>query len=196
MIGFNHKKAVQTLAYFAQKEGGVINKMKAFKLIWLSDRLHLRKYGRPILNDVYFALPKGPIPSSTKDLADNSDYLADSERELREQVLEDAGRYTIKSKIEVQKNVFSESDLEVMSLVYANFGNLDEFTLSELSHEYPEWKKFEKSLQVGNSSRFEMNYQDFFENNENSHLLFEQDEELLELNKEVFLENQIIGNLI
>jgi uncharacterized phage-associated protein len=196
MVGFNHKKAVQTLAYFAQKEGGVINKMKAFKLIWLSDRLHLRKYGRPILNDVYFALPKGPIPSSTKDLADNSDYLADSERELREQVLENAGRYTIKAKTEVQKNVFSESDLEVMSLVYDNFGNLDEFTLSELSHEYPEWKKFEKSLQVGHSSRFEMNYQDFFDNNENSHILFKQDEELLELNKEVFLENQIIGNLI
>lgn len=196
MVGFNHKKAVQTLAYFAQKEGGVINKMKAFKLIWLSDRLHLRKYGRPILNDVYFALPKGPIPSSTKDLADNSDYLADSERELREQVLENAGRYFIKTKTDVQKNVFSESDLEVMSLVYDNFGNLDELSLSELSHEYPEWKKFEKSLQVGHSSRFEMNYQDFFEDNQASHPLFKQDEELLELNKEVFLENQIIGNLI
>jgi uncharacterized phage-associated protein len=196
MIGFNHKKAVQTLAYFAQKEGGVINKMKAFKLIWLSDRLHLRKYGRPILNDVYFALPKGPIPSSTKDLADNSDYLADNERDLREQMLENAGRYTIKSKAEIQKNVFSESDLEVMGLIYENFGNLDEFTLSELSHEYPEWKKFEKSLQMGHSSRFEMNYQDFFEDNENSHSLFKQDEELLELNKEVFLENQIISNLI
>jgi uncharacterized phage-associated protein len=196
MVGFNHKKAVHTLAYLAQKEGGVINKMKAFKLIWLSDRLHLRKYGRPILNDVYFALPKGPIPSSTKDLADNSDYLADNEKELREQVLENAGRYAIKTKTEAQKNVFSESDLEVMSLVYDNFGNLDEFTLSELSHEYPEWKKFEKSLQMGHSSRFEMNYQDFFENNERSHPLFEQDGELLELNKEVFLENQIIGNLV
>ena len=33
MVGFNCKKAVQTLAFFAQKEGGVINKMKAFKLI-------------------------------------------------------------------------------------------------------------------------------------------------------------------
>ena len=95
MVGFNHKKAVQTLAYFAQKEGGVINKMKAFKLIWLSDRLHLRKYGRPILNDVYFALPKGPIPSSTKDLADNSDYLADTERELKEQMLENANNNRI-----------------------------------------------------------------------------------------------------
>jgi len=195
MVGFNHKK-VQTLAYFAQKEDGVINKMKAFKLIWLSDRLHLRKYGRPILNDIYFALPKGPIPSSTKDLADNSDYLADTEKELREQMLENVGRYKIKSKAETQKNVFSESDLEVMGLIYENFGNLDEFTLSELSHEYPEWKKFEKSLQMGHSSRFEMNYQDFFGDDENTHSLFKQDEELLELNKEVFLENQIISNLI
>ncbi|TAF68179.1 MAG: DUF4065 domain-containing protein [Cytophagales bacterium] len=162
MVGFNHKKAVQTLTYFAQKEGGEINKMKAFKLIWLSDRLHLRKYGRPILNDVYFALPKGPIPSNTKD-------LADTERELREQMLENSGCYALKSKAETQKNVFSQSDLEVMGLIYENFGNLDKFTLSELSHEYPEWKKFEKSLQIGHSSHFEMNYQDFFEDNENSH---------------------------
>ena len=84
MVGFNYKKAVYTLAYFALKEGGAINKMKAFKLIWLSDRLHLRKYGRPILNDVYFALPMGPIPSNTKDIADNSDFLAETEKELRD----------------------------------------------------------------------------------------------------------------
>lgn len=196
MLGFNHKKAVYTLAYFAQKEGGSINKMKAFKLIWLSDRLHLRKYGRTILNDVYFALPKGPIPSSTKDLADNSDYLADAEKELREQMLENTGRYAIKIKAEIKKNVFSESDLEVMEHIYENFGKLDEFTLSDLSHQYPEWKKFEESLQMGHSLRFEMDYTDFFESNENKHPLFEQDNELLELNKEVFLENSIISNLI
>lgn len=196
MIGFNHKKAVYTLAYFAQKEGGTINKMKAFKLIWLSDRLHLRKYGRPILNDVYYALPKGPIPSSTKDLADNSGYLTDTEKELREKVLETIDAYTIKVKVEVKENVFSESDLETMGCIYKNFGNLDEFALSELSHEYPEWKKFEKSLQIGHSSRFEMNYEDFFESNKNAHYLFEENNDLLELNKEVFLENKIIENLI
>lgn len=196
MLGFNYQKAVYTLAYFAQREGGKINKMKAFKLIWLSDRLHLRKYGRPILNDVYFALPKGPIPSSTKDLADNSDYLSEREKNLREQVLENEGRYEIKTKAKFCRNFFSESDIEVMNLVYENFGGLDEFQLSELSHEYPEWKKFENSLQTGLASRFEMNYQDFFENSEATHPLFQQDQELLQLNKEVFIENQIISNLI
>jgi hypothetical protein len=111
-------------------------------------------------------------------------------------MLEDAGRYAIRNKAEIQKNVFSDSDLEVMELIYKNFGNLDEFTLSQLSHEYPEWKKFEKSLEMGHSSRFEMNYQDFFEDSENSHFLFKQDREILELNKEIFLENQFISNLV
>ena len=197
MVGFNYKKAVQTLTFFAQKEGSVINRMKVFKLIWLSDRLHLRKYGRPILNDVYFALPKGPIPSNTKDLADNSEYLADTEKELREQFIENLGRFNIKAKLETQKSVFSQSDLEVMNLVYANFGNLNEFELSELSHQYPEWQKFENSLTIGNSSRFEMSYEDFFDINQaQNHQIFAQNQEILELNKEVFLENQIIGNLI
>ncbi len=196
MIGLNYRKVVQTLTFFAHKEGGIINKMKVFKLIWLSDRLHLRKYGRPILNDIYFALPKGPIPSNTKDFADNSDYLTDVEKELREQMLENSGRYTIKAKNQAQLNVFSESDLEIMNLVYQYFGQLDEFTLSEISHQYPEWKKFEKNLEMGHSSRFEMKYEDFFENNSNAHFLFAQENELLELNKEIFLENLIIGNLI
>ena len=196
MVGFNYKKAVSSLAFFAQKERGVINKMKAFKLIWLSDRLHLRQYGRPILNDVYFALPKGPVPSSTKDLADDSNYLVESEKELRDQVLENVGRYNVAVKNDFPKNVFSESDLKVMELVYENFGNLDEFTLSELSHQYPEWQKFETSLQIGHSSRFEMSYSDFFGNNNNAHPLFDQDDELLELNKEVFLENQSISNSV
>jgi len=136
--------------------------MKVFKLIWLSDRLHLRKYGRPVLNDVYFALPKGTIPSSTKDLADNSDFLADTEKELREQYIENASRFTIKVKTEPQKSVFSQSDIEVMNLIYSFFGDLNEFELSDLSHQYPEWKKFENGLDIGHLSRFEMSYQDFF----------------------------------
>lgn len=197
MIGFNYKKAVQTLVFFAEKESSIINKMKAFKLIWLSDRLHLRKYGRPILNDVYFALPKGPVPSTIKDLADNSDFLADTEKELREKFIENISRFDIKAKDKLQINVFSQSDLEVMHLVYTNFGSLNEFQLSDLSHEYPEWIKFENGLNIGHSSRFEMNYQDFFDNNEGkNHQIFEQEKDVLELNKEFFLENQIIGNLI
>ncbi len=197
MVGFNHKTAIQSLTFFAQKEGNSINKMKALKLIWLSDRLHLRRFGRTILNDTYFALKLGPIPSNTKDLLDNSDYLSENEKELCKKYIEKIGQYEYKANIDVDFSLFSKTDVNVMSDIFTHFGGYTEFQLSEISHFYPEWKKFEKSLKTGNSSRFLMNYVDFFENPENNnHSIFEIDEELLLLNKEFFLENQIIQNLI
>ena len=42
MKAYNHKKAVQLINYLAVYNQGAINKMKALKLIWLVNRLHLR----------------------------------------------------------------------------------------------------------------------------------------------------------
>ncbi|NIJ55300.1 hypothetical protein FHS68_004489 [Dyadobacter arcticus] len=38
MKGYNYKKAAQLISYFAAYNQGAINKMKAFKLIWLVNR--------------------------------------------------------------------------------------------------------------------------------------------------------------
>ena len=59
----SYKKATQALNFFALKKDGKINKMKAIKLIYLADRLHLRKYGRPIVGDIYWAMKLGPVGS-------------------------------------------------------------------------------------------------------------------------------------
>lgn len=199
MKGFNYKKAIQTLVFFAEKENGTINKMKAYKLIWLSDRWHLRNYGRPILNDTYFALKFGAIPSNTKDLAEGY-FLTQEETELRNEYVK-YGEFSNKQTYTTEKNtdatVFSQTDLEALELVYACFGHFSPFELSDISHHYPEWKKFENELVLGTYSRFEMNYELFFENpiNEN-HAIFEQEGVILELSKEIFLENKIISSLV
>ena len=72
---FDYRKATQALNHFALKEGGQINKMKALKLVYLADRYHLRKYGRLITNDVYFAMPYGAVASGVKDIAEDSAFL-------------------------------------------------------------------------------------------------------------------------
>ena len=196
MIGFNYRKAIQILTFFAHKEGGIINKMKAYKLIWLSDRSHLRNFGRTILNDTYFALKNGPIPSNTKDIVENYD-LPENEQQHRDIFLEIVGKYDFKAKNEIDKAVFSETDLSVMEDIYKNFGDKTPFQLSDISHFYPEWKKFENSLENANASRFEMNYNDFFENpTQNNHQIFTENPEILALTKDIFAENTIIENLI
>ncbi len=194
MFEFNHKKAVQVLNYFAGKEGGIINKMKAIKLIWLSDRAHLRKFGRPIIMDQYFALPYGPIPSNTKDLAEFNSFLSEDEINYRNQFINIIDRYKFESIKLVEEKVFSQTDLQIIESVYSEFGELSEFELSELSHIYPEWKKHEDGLKNQIASRYQMNYLDFFENPEtNNDNLFNESKELKDLAKEIFSENVAIA---
>ena len=196
MLGFNYKKAVQALNLFANLEGGSINKMKALKLIWLSDRLHLRKYGRPILNDNYVAMPFGPVASSTKDLAENTSFLSDQEQDYRNKFITLDARYTYKSISGVDQKVFSKTDLDAMKAIYEAFGKTGEFVLSEESHKYPEWQRFETHLKSGSGSRYPMDYNDFFKSSEENHFIFTQDDEYLNLSKEMFLENGYIYQLI
>src|ERR1035437_4053377 len=158
---FNHKKATQALNFFATQEGGEINKMKAIKLIYLADRYHLRKYGRLITNDTYFAMNYGPVPSGTKDIAEKSQFLGRQEKHYSPLYLSPKGRYKIESVSPVDQNIFSDSDLEALEYVWLKFGSIDQFQLARLTHLYPEWAKHKQDLQL--DPRIQMAVEDFLD---------------------------------
>ena len=188
MRGFNYKKAVQALNYLAFKTNGKINKMKAIKLIWLSDRLHLRLYGRSIIGDQYFAMPFGPVPSSTRDILEGSTFLSEEESSYSCEYLS-PDKYEVLSKKEPDLQVFSKTDIDAINKIFDNYSSLNQFQLSDLSHTFPEWKRFESVLEKKISSREEMDYLDFFINVDDKTGLFVDDEEGLELSKAIFAQN-------
>src|SRR2546430_9961324 len=65
LIGFRTRKAAQICAYIALKSGGIIEKLKLIKLVYLSERSFLGSYRTPMLFDELYSLPHGPICSST-----------------------------------------------------------------------------------------------------------------------------------
>lgn len=163
-FNFDFKKATQALNFFALREGGNINKMKALKLIYLSDRYHLRKYGRLITNDIYYAMNKGPVPSVTKDIAEiNDSYLEDVESSYASTYLKIEDLWQLRSIASLDNNVFSDSDIEAMSFTWDIFGHLDQFELAELAHDYPEWAKHKSELELDSISRVQMDINDFFD---------------------------------
>jgi uncharacterized phage-associated protein len=164
-FNFDLRKATQALNWLAAKSGGRINKMKALKLIYLADRYHLRKYGRLITNDSYFAMDYGPVPSGVKDLAEASDFLGNDEQLYSGEYIRPVNQYTLESLIEPDYSVFSASDVEALTFAWETFGNLDRFKLAELTHEYPEWKKHIQALK--SDSRIQMNLVDFFDDPNN-----------------------------
>jgi len=135
--------------------------MRVIKLIWLADRYHLRRYGRPITGDQYWAMPFGPVGSSVKDIAEASEFLAEDEKAYSGKYLK-PGRYEVQSIASPDLDILSATDIEALRVVRDRVGSHNKSQLVELSHAYPEWSKFQEQLASKQSSRERMSYLDFF----------------------------------
>jgi hypothetical protein len=194
MASFNYKKAVQCINYIIAKTGKPVDKLKIIKLLWAADRYHLRKYARLVTGDSYFALPNGPVGSHTLDLINrNIDRIGEVEKEYAQQFLTLPESNKVNSKLDPDTDFFSDSDIEALDFAITTFSSMTTASLKNLSHQYPEYKKFEKAIEDGVSERFPINLDDFFEDlsDSNTKNFFTQDKELLGLNKMVFEENKI-----
>jgi len=161
---FLYRKSTQAINYFASKQNGVIDKLKTLKLIYFADRYHLRKYGRLITNDNYYAMPLGPVASSTKDIIEMSDFLSEIEKDYAIRFIEPISNTNyIRSVKDVDKDELSDSEIEALDYISEKYQKLNSIELSEITHKYPDWEKKKNSFTLGQVSRVEMDLVDFFE---------------------------------
>ncbi|MEK7501879.1 MAG: Panacea domain-containing protein [Patescibacteria group bacterium] len=203
MISTLYKKSTQALNYFSRKKDGQINKMKAIKLVYLADRYHIRKYGRPIIGDMYLAMKLGPVGSNTLNVANISENNLDKEslryvKEFISHPKDDVKKEEIVSKKEVDFGVFSQTDIEALETIYKEFGDRDQFELAKkITHEYPEWSKFGEDIRSGKTRAGHMDYSDFFLNPKHSvSNIFEMSPEHLDMTKKLYQERQEVENIL
>ena len=183
-------KIIQALAYLANYQPEkMLDNMKAYKLLWLADRYHLRQTGRTITGDVYYAMPYGIVPSDAKCLLENEKTkLKESKRYKNKYLLLDANKHQYKAVSEPDLQMFSDSDQEALDKVLEQYNDLDALQLSELSHKFPEWTNYKKLLEnkeTKNSYKIDFDY--FFEDAPMDECrLFNDNKELLALTKDLF----------
>jgi uncharacterized phage-associated protein len=193
---FNLKKWVQVMNLFAHLEkkhtNKSIDKLKMLKLVWVADRLHLRKYWKPIVWDTYFAMEMWPVASGIT-------YIFDLDKEaINEENIVYIKRYLKKfsykliAEKEVDYSLLSDSNVEIIEKAYLEFWNNNSSKLINITHKYPEWKKHEQD--VNNWKIVPMSYLDFFENTPAQDQIFDMNVDDLEITKEIFIENQKINS--
>jgi uncharacterized phage-associated protein len=189
------RKVVQALAYLASKQPDhMIDAWKAYKLLWIADRYHLRQYGRMITGDTYHALPHGPVPSDAKNIIDGQplSYMTAIDGYVEKYLRKDSLRArSYHSTDEQDLRVFSKTDLDALDRVLELYGAWDCKQLEEFSHQYPDWKKYEKGIQTeGKKASYPIDVKLFFTNPQHDECpLFNTDEpELLALTKDMYLQ--------
>ncbi|MEK7107041.1 MAG: Panacea domain-containing protein [Patescibacteria group bacterium] len=187
----DYKKITQSLNYVARKEGGHINYMKALKLLYLADRLHLRKYGRLISDDTLVAMKNGTLGSQARDIVLKNDSLPHVVYEYAEGRLKrDLGKYSIGVK-DKSTDSLSETDVECLDTVYGVLGDKGEFDLAKLTHELPEWKRFQYPIEKQEVQVAKLLISDLFETTENKELnkIYSQSKDEIELSRSIFKES-------
>lgn len=134
LIGFRSKKAAQLAAYFVDKAGGCIDKLKLIKLLYLAERKHLADYEMPMLLDELYSLPHGPICSSSLNAIDGTihdeiwgGYIA---RHGRDRI------FAVKNRVEREElDELSEADLEIADETWSRFGEMRTWQLRNWTHD-------------------------------------------------------------
>lgn len=179
MSDLQFQKTVQALNYFARRQGNRIDRMKAMKLIWLSDRLHLREYARTITGDQYFAMKLGPVPSTALNIAKQDTDRIDEDRLAYAQKY--LNRYYKKciSISEPDMDVFSETDLQVMNKIWDGYGKFTAEELSDMSHKFPEWATYSEFFRKNpKGGRRNINIETLFESADDGVGLFENNDDI------------------
>ncbi len=132
---FNELKSAQIAGFFLSKNNGQMNYMKLIKLMYLSERMSFELYGKPMTGDEFYNLPNGQILSTTLDLIKGTidgnffSRFFSKPRGFQISILEDPSI----SKL-------SQADFKIIETVYQKYGDFDQWQLSDICHELPEWE--------------------------------------------------------
>jgi hypothetical protein len=162
------EKLVAALLYLASR---VVDpsKWRLGKLIFLGDFAHVARYGRPIVGGHYCAMPNGPVPSEALDLMNGILSNRDLAPEFWGMGVESAfkvedGKYPLlRPQTKPNLEVLSESDVEMLDKVIAEFGPMSFIRLSKFVHDLPAYVK--ATEREPDSKNPDMDYEEFFEDN-------------------------------
>lgn len=143
---FDERKAAQAAACLLHRAGGKLPLLKLMKLMYLAERLSLKRYGDTITGDAFVSMPHGPVLSMTYDHMNGA--LSSDEGGWETWVSDRADNAVAlrdESMIrtpEEDLTALSETDLECLNEVWKEFGHWDKYKLRDYTHSEacPEWE--------------------------------------------------------
>lgn len=170
---FDFEKALAAVLYIASRTDGsvtALDKYKTSKLLFLAEKYHLVRHGRPIFGDTYKALPYGPIPQNMLDLLsavlERESILPDGSRARTLADSLEVDRHfsypRIRARVQPDLDVFSTSDVMALDHVIATYGRTGFHELKAITHGMVTYMRAWEN-RPPNSSAAVMAFEDFFE---------------------------------
>ena len=136
---FNEEKAAEAASYLLSLSNGIMPYMKLLKLLYIADRIYLSKYHASITTDFYYSLPRGLVATAIYDCIRHPEEF-DPESPWNSMIATDQPNHTVILKKPFVASWTSLEEQDILKAVYDKYRDTDQFTISELTHSFPEWK--------------------------------------------------------
>ncbi len=123
------------------------DRLKLNKLLFYTDFYCYNLTGNSITGISYRAIQYGPAPANYDNIYD----IIEEEGYITQKwvkVEKGSGREIFESKRSLDKNVFTEDEINVINLIIDNFKDIPTWDLVDLSHKEAGWKENEKSRNI------------------------------------------------
>ena len=136
-LRFNEAKVTQAAGLFLKKRGGKMSYMKLLKLLYLTDREALVRWGRPVTTDVYVSMDHGPVLSKTLDIINEG---PDSiEGRIWAQYISAASNYEVSLLEDTPTTELSRAEEKLIDEIFCKFGAYSRWQIRDYVHTLPEW---------------------------------------------------------
>jgi uncharacterized phage-associated protein len=138
---FRERKAAQAAARILSQHSNEEFYLLLIKLLYLADRRALIERGAPITGDRMVSMPRGPVLSQIKDLFTMEDepLIVSLGTVWREYISAPAEWKVRGQKQNPERDELSDYEISILNDVNSEFGAMNRFKLSELTHGLPEF---------------------------------------------------------
>jgi uncharacterized phage-associated protein len=135
-LRFDFEKSLQAAGVLLHLEEGRMPYLRLLKLLYIADREMLAESAAPITGDQAIAMKYGPVPSHIYALIrGGAARFGDWDQFIHTQ------GYAVKLAEDPGRGRLSRGEIEKLTEVSERYRSKDHWELSELSHDFPEWKR-------------------------------------------------------
>lgn len=134
---FDRDKALEIIVYISSNLTAP-SPHSVSKILYLSDKLHLQKYGRLICGDSYIAMEYGPVPSAIYDMikvvTQNRSIDVDWDVLIKEALRLNFGRTLVPLRA-ANLNLISQSEISALDETLTIYGGKTFGELTDITHD-------------------------------------------------------------